>query len=503
MWALIGAVDSRRSVIAAPAGMVATSHPLAAQAGLRMLLQGGSAADAAVAATLTLCVVEPYSVSPGGDMWALTYDPGDGTVRALNGSGRAPAAATLGAYVAKGYGEAPLEGPMSVTVPGAVDGWLTLLQRHGRLPLAQVFAPAIAYADQGFPVSEVVARVWAGAARRVQVDPDAARVFLPAPAAGKTWRNPDLAATLRRVAGLGRDGFYAGPVAEAVMAKTGGWISESDLAAQRAEWAAPIATSYRGHQVFECPPNGQGVAALLALAKLDRQDIAALPLRSTAHQLALMEAVEHGIAVARRHVADPAFAEVPVADLLRAARGDTVYVAAVDAAGGAVSLISSIYQEFGSGLCAPATGVLLHDRGGGFSLDPASPNCVAPGKRPFHTIIPGLVCRDGALRWVFGVVGAAVQPQGHVQVLSAILDHGLGLQAALDLPRFRRQWSGETWYEAPATEDEVAALERSGRPVVVRPRWNTAFGIGQIIEVAPGVRLGASDPRGDGCAIGF
>jgi gamma-glutamyltranspeptidase/glutathione hydrolase len=497
------ASGSRRSVVTAPCGMVATSHPLAAQAGLRMLLQGGTAADAAVAATLVLCVVEPYSVALGGDTWALTYTARDGRVQALNGSGRAPAAATPEAYAARGYAEVPLEGPMSVTVPGAVDGWLALLARHGRLPLPQVFAPAVAYAERGFPVTEVVARVWAGAAGRLAGDAAAARAFLPAPGAGAPWRNPDLAATLRRVAEHGRDGFYAGPVAEAVMEATGGWITPADLAGQRAEWTEPIATSYRGHQILECPPNGQGIAALIALARLQGQDVARLPLRSTAHQLALMEAVEEGIATARRHVADPACAEVPVADLLRAARGDTVYVAAVDAEGNATSLISSIYESFGSGLCAPGTGVLLHDRGAGFSLDPASPNRVAPGKRPFHTIIPGLVLRDGELRWVFGVVGAAMQPQGHVQVLSAILDHGLGLQAALDLPRFRYQWNGETWYEAPAAEDEVAALERAGRRVVVRPRWSTAFGIGQIIEVRPGVRLGASDPRGDGCAIGF
>lgn len=409
---------SRRSVVMTRRGVVATSQPLAAQAGLRMLLAGGSAADAVIAAAAALNVVEPMSTGIGGDAFALVYDAQSRTVRALNGSGRAPAALSRETFAARGLTSIPLTGMLPVTVPGAVDAWIELLTAYGRLPLAQVLAPAIEYAEDGFPVSEIIARGWQLAEPKLAAHPDTARTYLPhgrAPRAGELFRQPGPARSLRLIAEGGRDAFYRGAIAAAIAATSArdhGVLTLDDLAAHRSTWEMPISTTYRGYTVHECPPNGQGITALMALNILEGFDMAALAPASPEALHLQIEALRLAFADAAAYVADPAHVRVPTDRLLSAAHADerrtqidlqrvmpavraapmpgghdTVYITAVDADGNAVSFINSLYMGFGSGVVAGDTGICLHNRGAGFVLDPDHPNCVAPGKRPYHTII--------------------------------------------------------------------------------------------------------------------
>jgi len=531
--------SGRRSAVMATGGMVATSQPLAARAGLRILEEGGTAADAAIATAATLAVVEPHMTGVGGDAFALTHF--DGEVTALNASGGAPAAADLDDYRERtdartddGEPAVPLSGGLPVTVPGALGGWQRLLDRYGTMSLAEVLEPAIGYASDGFPVSECVAGQWADAAERLRaVDPDGGP-FLPGgspPASGDRFRNPTLAETFELVAAEGPGVLYGGEVGAAVVEAVraaGGTLALSDLADYEAEWTEPVSTTYRGVEVLEHPPNGQGVVALEALNVTEAFDLPPDPADPTRLHT-LVEAVKLGFADGHAYVTDPARVDVPVERMLekayaaeRAAEigemagsyapragpvgSDTVYLTVVDGDGNAVSFINSIFSGFGSGVVV--RGFALQNRGRSFSLDPDHANALAPGKRPYHTIIPAMLREDGAFRASFGVMGGHMQPQGHLQVVAAMVDSALNPQAALDVPRFRWQEGNRVVLETnrlPAST--VAALRERGHEVV-EDDWAGArsdpFGGGQVVyRAADGTLVGGSDPRRDGLAVGY
>lgn len=526
---------TRRSNVLAARGMVATSQPLAAQAGLRMLLAGGTAADAAVAAAAALNVVEPMSTGIGGDLFALVYEAATGEVHALNASGRAPLSLTPQVFADAGLTSVPLSGWLPVTVPGAASGWESLVSRFGKLSLADVLAPAIGYAADGFPVSEIIASGWERGAPRLALHPAAAATYLPngrAPHFGERFRQPNLAETLRAVARGGAAAFYTGEVAAAIVAaseREGGYLRREDLAQHRADWVAPIAASYRGHTVYECPPNGQGLTALLALTMLDGVDLQSLGAGSPEALHYQIEALRLAFADAATQIADPDAMRVTPEQLLAAAGErrrlivpgramelapatilpgghDTVYVTAVDGDGNAVSLINSLYFGFGAAVVAGETGVCLQNRGAGFVLEPGHPNALAPGKRPYHTIIPCMVTRDRRLFASFGVMGGFMQPQGHVQMLVNMLDFGMMPQQALDAPRFELL--------DPYARSAAVALEHGGameallagygHEVIAEREGPFGFGGGQIIIVGnDGTLIGGSDPRKDGCAMGY
>jgi gamma-glutamyltranspeptidase / glutathione hydrolase len=529
------AFRSRRSVVMAEHGMVATSQPLAAQAGLRVLQAGGNAVDAAITAAAVLNVVEPMSTGIGGDAFALLYLAREGAVRALNASGRAPAAATCERVRTLCKGRLPTTGPLAVTVPGALDGWATLLASHGTISLADALAPAVHYAEEGFPVSEIIGTQWAQASAKLRQDEGAAATYLidgKAPRIGQVFRQPDLARTLRALAAGGPAAFYRGPLAERMAAyvqEKGGLLTAADLAAHQSSWERPLEVTYRGHRLLECPPNGQGLVALQALGILEGFDLPALRWGFAEPLHLQIEALKLAFADAARYVADPAAVEVPAQALLApgylagrrrlidaehaapgydpglpGAHGDTVYLTVVDSARNAVSFINSLYLGFGSGLVVPGTGICLQNRGALFNLDPAHPNCIAPGKRPYHTIIPALLFRGEQFIMSLGVMGGFMQPQGHVQVLSNLLDFQMDVQEALDAPRFRWQEGAQVAFETGLTHMARLALEKKGH-VVATNVSPMSMGGGQIIRLDPetGVLHGGSDPRKDGCAVGF
>ncbi len=531
---------SRRAPVLSSRGMVATSQPLASAAGVEMLRRGGTAADAAVAAAAALAVVEPPATGIGGDCFALAYDAASRRVSALNGSGRAPSALSIRALVERGVaaeGDAaatiPARSPHAVTVPGAIAGWFDTLARHGRMTLADVLQPAIRLAEDGFPVSPLIAAYWAELTPPLLAQPNFGELLIDgrAPRAGEAWRNPGLARVLRGVAEGGPEAFYRGAVADAivdVLAGMGGVMQREDLAAHHSTFEAPVATTYRGVTVHECPPNGQGVAALIALNILEGFDLAALDPLSPEHLHLAIESVRLAFADARWFVADPAFAPAPLGGLLAKAyaderrahidparartdathgdppRGsDTVYLAAVDADGNACSFVNSVYVGFGTGIVPAGTGFTLHNRGSNFSLDPAHPNALHGLKRPYQTIIPALTTHeDGSLHAVFGVKGAFTQPAGHVQILANLVDHGMDPQAALDLPRFtlRAGTPGSAVHlEAGVPVATMSRLARMGHAVI--PSTDRfLFGTGQAIlrDPATGAFWGGTDPRADG-----
>jgi gamma-glutamyltranspeptidase/glutathione hydrolase len=534
-----------RRPLYAPRGAVATSQPLAASAGLAALRRGGTAVDAAVATAIALTVVQPGSNDIGSDLFAIVWD-GE-RLHGLNASGRSPAALTReavlvaldgqalppspahgGAQAVAGPGGAmPTRGWLPVTVPGAPAGWRDLHARFGALPFEDLFADAIAYAEHGYPVSPQVARNWSRAAA-IGVDfPEWARVFTVdgrrPPAAGERWRNPDAARTLRLIAQSGAEAFYRGEIAVALdklSARTGGLLTAADLAAHENTWVEPLFVDYHGYQVWELPPNGQGLAALLALAILDGVDLAGASPEERLHWQ--IEAMKLGFADAHAHVADPDRSPAPLDALLdpgyaarrraeigdRAAvpapgeivRGGTVYLCTADADGMMVSLIQSNYMGFGSYVVLPGYGFGLQNRGAGFSLDPDHPNVVAPGKRPYHTIIPGFLTRDGAPVGPFGVMGGHMQPQGHLQLICSTVDDELDPQAALAAPR----WYWHTGLEVRVEPGlPVAGLASRGHQlsVVDDP---AVFGLGQAIWHVPGNGyVAGSDPRADGYAVGY
>ena len=535
--------ESRRSPLITRRAAVATSQPLAAHVGLEILQSGGNAADAAVATAAALNVVEPTMTGIGGDCFALYFDAASRAVHAVNGSGRAPAALTLAELKRRGVrGVLPQRSALAVTVPGAAAGWSDTVDRHGRLALADVLAPAIALAEEGAPVSPLVAYLWAQGEPHLRQGPHADEMLLGGrpPRAGEIWRNPTLARTLRAVAGGGAEGFYTGRIAEAICAvvhELGGVLTTGDLAAHRSTFEAPIRARYGDHWIYECAPPGQGLAALMAL-----QIAAGLPLegrepRSAEALHLLIEAMRLAFADARRYVADPAFADVPVEALLdpsyaagrralidatRAtidpvagspgATSDTVYLAVVDEEGNACSFINSNYNGFGTGIVPEGCGFTLQNRGRGFSLDAAHPNAVAPGKRPYHTILPGLVTHaDGELYACFGVMGAFMQPQGHLQLLVNLLTHRMDPQSALDAPRFRivaEEEGGRIQVEDGIPDHVIERLARLGHPVERVTgvyRASGRLGRGQVIarDRDSGVLWSGSDGRADGAAVGY
>jgi gamma-glutamyltranspeptidase/glutathione hydrolase len=525
---------SRRSPIVARHGMVATSQPLAAMAGLRVLMEGGNAADAAVTTAAMLNVVEPMSTGVGGDCFALIYDARTGEVSALNGSGRAPAAFTWVEAQRLGLLEIPFTGALPVTVPGTVSGWEALLERFGSLSLSDCLGPAIHTAEHGFPVTQRISAAWRDAEKKLAEEPEAARVYLPAPRPGELHRALDLARSLRTIAEGGSEAFYRGPlalkIADYVQSK-GGYLTAEDLAAHTSSWPDPISVVYRGVEVLEHPPNGQGLAALVALSVLEGYDLKVMDFFDPARWHVQIEAVRLAMVDAGQYVADPEVAQVPISALLAkeyaarrrklidperalrlAAAGqpkhrDTVYLTVVDGLGNAVSFISSLYHSFGCGLVVPGTGICLQNRGACFTLEEGHPNALEGGKRSYHTIIPALALRDGRLWLSFGVMGGFMQPQGHVQVLSNMLDYGMDAQSALDAPRFRVDERGgpELALESGVPTETCKVLEGMGHEVRMEPALGSWFGGGQIIAVhaTTGVLEGGSDPRKDGCAVGF
>ncbi len=521
-----------RKPLYAPRGAVATSQPLAASAGLAALRRGGSAVDAAIAAAAALTVVQPASNQVGSDLFALVWD--GARLHGLNGSGRAPAALTAAEIRRRGHRSMPLRGWLPVTVPGAPRAWRDLHERFGRLPFEDLLRDAIEYADRGYPVSPTAAYHWkAGISESAALCGPEFEGFLPmfapggrAPAAGQHWRSGDLAETLRRIAVTGSEDFYTGKTAEriaAFAARTGGYLSEADLAGHTSTWVAPIAASYRGHEVWELPPNGQGLAALLALNILGGFEMP--PQDSDERYHLQIEATKLALADARRYVADPDHAAVPVAGLLapdyartrraligpRALtpqpgepdRGGTVYLCAADSDGVMVSLIQSNYLGFGAHVVVPGTGVSLQCRGAGFSLDEGHPGCLAPGKRPYHTIIPGFLTRDGMPVGPFGIMGGHMQPQGHLQLISNTVDYGMDAQAALDAPRW--YWAqGRRVHVEPRVPAAVrAALAARGHDITTDDAVDLV-GCGQAIwRLAGGGYVAGSEARTDGCALGY
>ncbi|MFM7102901.1 MAG: gamma-glutamyltransferase, partial [Verrucomicrobiota bacterium] len=456
-----------RSEVLATHGLACTSHPLATQAAVQILRQGGSAVDAALAANACLGLMEPTGCGIGGDLFALVWEARGRKLHGLNASGRSPHALTLAEFRRRGLSRIPSYGPLPVTVPGCVDGWYALHARFGRLPMATNLAPAIAYARDGFPLSEVIADAWAANVRRLAEYPNVLPLYQPGGRPvrkGDVFRNPALAATLQRIADGGRDAFYRGEIARTIarfLQSQGGFLAERDLAEHASEWVDPVSTTYRGHEVWELPPNGQGITALMMLNLLEGYDLKSMGFGSADHLHTLIEAKKLAFEDRARHIADPAAGPLPVRQLLdkqyaarrralidpgsaavrvepgdlRPGGRDTIYLCTADAEGNLVSLIQSNYRGMGSGMCPDGLGFILHDRGEAFNLAPGHPNTYAPHKRPFHTIIPAFVTRDGEPYLALGVMGGDMQPQGHVQVLLNLIDFGMNVQAAGDAAR--------------------------------------------------------------------
>jgi len=529
-----------RSMVLTKLGIVAASQPLAAKAGVQILERGGNAVDAAIAANATMGLVEPHMNGIGGDLFAIVYEAKTGKLYGLNSGGWAPTGLTPAFLAAKGLTRMPNRGIYSVTVPGAVAGWDALRVKFGTKRFSELLAPAIYYAEEGFPVTEVIAREWAADSRSMS-QPNAKATYLidgRPPKEGEVFRNPDLAKSLRRVAEKGRDGFYSGPTAEAILALSkaeGGTFTATDFTEFQPEWQDPIKTTYRGWTVYEMPPNGQGIAALMMLNIMERYPLAEWGFHSTKALHVMIEAKKLAYADMLRYVGDPRFSQVPVAQLLDKATaekratlidpakaqcdvsplqiagltdshgGDTIYLTVIDKDGNIVSLIQSDYSGFGSGLVAPGTGFVLHNRGALFSLDSNRPNTLAPRKRPLHTIIPGFMEKDG-VRIGFGIMGGWNQAQAHAQFVSNVVDFGMNVQAALDAARFSKEtFAGcDVNLEARIPEKTRAALSAMGHQIILRGDYSsTRMGSGQAVEHdgARRVNFGASDPRKDGAAV--
>ncbi|MBV8207486.1 MAG: gamma-glutamyltransferase [Acidobacteria bacterium] len=527
-----------RSVVRAQNGMVATSQPLASEVGLEVLKHGGNAVDAAIAVAAMLNVTEPMMTGVGGDAFMMVYWARSGELKGLNASGRAPQALTLEHFRHRGLKQIPVRGMESISVPGAFDGWVTLLNRYGTMKIADLLQPAIEYAENGFPVMEKTAEDWQAEVDVLKRDPASTATYLPqgrAPRSGEIFRNPKFASTLRKLAAGGREALYNGEVGRemvAYFAQHGGYITMDDLAAQHSEWVDPISTEYRGYKVCEMPPNGQGLTALLALNILENFDLRSMAAKPDLFYPIEIEALKLAFADRNRYIADPKFADVPVQQLLskeyakqRAAlirtdsaiadpqpgmmmQGSTTYFTVVDKDHNAVSFINSLFEHFGSGITAGETGIMMQDRGSQFSLDPNSPNVIAPGKRPFHTLIPAMVFNDKKLLLSFGVMGGAMQPQGHVEVLTRIIDLGMGLQEAIDAPRFRYDGGNRVVMEDLMGAETIQSLIRLGHRRVAPAGGGSvrsAMGGAQLIMIDPetGTLAGASDPRKDGMALGW
>ncbi len=533
--------SSRRSPVYSRRGIVSTSQPLATAAGIEILSKGGNAADAAVAAAAALNVTEPTSTGIGGDMFALYFDAQTKQVTALNGSGRAPSALTMDRLKREGlFAESlPPFHAHTVTVPGACAGWCDLISKHGSRSMGEILAPAIRLAEEGFPVAPLTSYFWSrGADRQLKSALSGNEMTIDgrAPKAGEIFRNPGLAKTLSVVAEKNAEGFYQGQIAESIVAvikEAGGCLSADDLASHVSTWEPPLSVDYHGLRMYECPPNGQGITALIALNLLEGFDLTALDATSPEKMHLMIEAMRLAFADARWYVADPAFSKIPMDELLSkeyanerrklidlkratidqkrgtpVASSNTVYLSVVDGMGNACSFINSNYMGFGTGIVPKGWGFTLQNRGHNFSLDENHPNALAPNKRPYHTIIPAMVTResDNSLYASYGVMGGFMQPQGHVQVLSALADNGHDPQSALDLPRFCidvDEAGGKVAIEEGMPKETMDALQKMGHPLYeVRGYERALFGRGQVIlrDAESGVLCAGSDLRADGYA---
>lgn len=537
-----------RSEVYATHGMAATSHPLATQIALDILKKGGTAVDAAIAANAALGLMEPTGCGIGGDLFAIVWSPDSKSLHGYNGSGRAPSAMTIELVKQRGLEQIPRKGPLTVTVPGCVDGWFALHGKYGNLTMRENLAPAIAYARGGFPITPVIASGWKSNVRAFAEMPGFNEQFTVngrAPEAGEIWRNTNLATTLERIAERGRDGFYTGEVPAAVekyIAEQDGVLAASDFASHQGEWVQPVSANYRGYDVWELPPNGQGIAALQILKIIEGFDVRAMGFGSADHIHAFVEAKKLAFEDRARLYADPAFYRSPVDRLISAeyaaerrakidmskaalavepgiipGGADTIYLTVADSKGMMVSLIQSNYRGMGSGMTPPGLGFMLQNRGEQFSLDPAHPNALVPGKRPFHTIIPAFITKDGAPWMSFGVMGGAMQPQGHAQIVINLIDFGMTLQQAGDAPRIHHDGStepvgvelkimsdgGVLSLEPGFPEATFRELERRGH--TIKPLATPYFGGYQAIMRDPktGVYIGASESRKDGHAAGY
>jgi gamma-glutamyltranspeptidase/glutathione hydrolase len=546
---ITGRPFATRAVVHASNGMAATSHPLATQVALDILKQGGNAVDAAIAANACLGLMEPTGCGVGGDLFAIVWDAEERRLHGLNGSGRSPKELSLSALRERlereGHERIPKYGVLPLSVPGAVDGWFTLHERLGCLPMDAILAPAIEYAERGFPVSELIAHYWEISVRRLADQPGFLATFSRegrAPGEGEVWRNPALARTYRLLAEGGRDAFYQGEIAERIVSfvrEHGGYLSLEDFRAHASTWVDPVSTSYRGHEVWQLPPNGQGIAVLQLLNILEGYDLRSWGPESAEYVHHFIEAKKLVFEDRAKYYADMSMAEVPVEGLISkeyaarrralidptAARrrvaagnpaleeGDTVYLTVADREGNMVSLIQSNYRGMGSGVCPTGLGFGLQDRGEMFTLEDGHRNIYAPGKRPFHTIIPGFVTKDGAPWFSFGVMGGATQPQAQVQVLGNIIDFGMNVQEAGDWSRILHERSSEPTgermvdggvvsLESGYSSEVIAELESRGHRFV---QGKGGFGgyQGILRDPASGVYSGASESRKDGMAAGF
>ena len=531
-----------RSEVIAPNAMAATSQPLCTQVALDILKAGGTAADAAIAANACLGLMEPTGNGIGGDLFAIIWDPASEKLHGLNASGRSPESLTIDWFKSNGYTKIPSHGPLPVSVPGCVDGWFEIHKKFGKLPMDQLLAPAINYAREGFPVSELIAYYLGRSVPFLSKFEGFAEVFAPdgkAPKKGEIFKNPNLANTLEKIGKNGRDEFYKGDMARVIssyMKEQGGFMSYEDLANHTSEWIEPVSTNYRGYDVWELPPNGQGIAALQILNVLEAYDIASMGFGSAEYIHHFVEAKKLAFEDRAKYYADPEFGKIPVQQLIskeyadqrreligkRAAKkydpgdlehGETIYLTVADEQGMMVSLIQSNFRGMGSGMTPPGLGFVLQDRGELFNLDPDHANALEPSKRPFHTIIPAFITKDGQPWISFGLMGGAMQPQGHAQIVINLVDFGMNLQEAGDAPRISHggssQPTGEVmsdggWIslETGVDYDEIRKLMRKGH----RVRYsNGIYGGYQAImlDAETGVYYGASEFRKDGQAAGF
>jgi gamma-glutamyltranspeptidase/glutathione hydrolase len=525
-----------RSMVISDGGIVATSQTLASQAGAQVLARGGSAMDAAIAANAVLGVVEPESCGIGGDLFAIWFDAKTGKLSAINASGWAPKALTIDTLRKLGHTAMPQEGIHSVTVPGAVDGWSRLHKRFGKLPWRDLFQPAIYYADHGYPVTEQISAAWKTEQEKLAKDENARKVLLvngAAPALGELFRNPQLATAYRVLAQDGPAAFYRGPIAKAILRTSDrlkGTLAAADLAEFESEWVDPISTDYHGWKVYELPPQGQGIAAIEMLNILSLFPLSTFEPRGLTELHTEMEAQKLAYADLRRYVADPRFSKPPVPGMISmdyareraklinpdrarcdvqpgkppAVRGDTIYLSVVDRDGNIVSLIQSLYLHFGSDVVVDDYGFPLQNRGGLFDLDPEHPNALAPRKRPFHTIIPAFMEKDG-VHIGFGIMGGLNQAQAHAQFVSNVVDHGMNVQMALEAPRFTKTtWGGcDFLIENRIPSDIRNALTARGHDLKVLGDFASLVGGGQAVvhDAKKHVNYGASDPRKDGAAV--
>jgi gamma-glutamyltranspeptidase/glutathione hydrolase len=527
---------AQRSVVMGTNGMVSSSQPLATLAGYKILLKGGNAVDAAVVMLSTLTVVEPHSVGLGGDAFALIYLSKEKKLIGMNASGRAPYRANIKWFNEKGMKEIPERGILSVTVPGALHGWASAVERYGTLSLGEIFEDAIRYAENGYPVTEVIAGEWKNVENLLLSRESSSKTYLiqgKAPRPGQIFVNQDLARTYKKIVQDGIETFYRGNICDAIVNysnRNNGLLSYQDFKDHSTTWVNPISTDYRSYTIYELPPNGQGLTALEMLNILEGYDISNLKHNSPEYLHLLFEAKKISFSDRDRFITDPDFEKIPVDQLLSkeyakdlrkkielnraipspfpslsTGNSDTVYVTAVDKERNAVSFISSIFRAFGSGMVVDGTGIVLQNRGKSFSLDPRHSNRLEPHKRPMHTIMPGMVFKDGEFLMSFGVVGGDMQPQGHVQFLVNLIDFKMNLQEAMDAPRGRHLQGMEVYLEEGIPDEVALALQGKGHQVIRVTSTINQVGGGQAIYLNPGqnVLLGASDRRKDGCALGY